>query len=481
MLPETPKSEPIHVAVSDDRLSAELIIPYNVDLSSVSVESVQPLLAEAKVEFNDQVRQRIEKLLSLERTPGQSLRGVIAQGKPSKAGVDGRVEWTIDNEHDHQTERVNSYYERSAFIMVEKGQPLGKVYPPTPGEPGFDVTGAALNPTPGRAANFRHDDSITQEDDGLLLAAVAGQLVHSERNARIQQVLTIDDAVDFSTGNIDFQGSVVVRRGVKDRFVVKATENIEIQSMVEAATLECGGDLVLDGGFAGRELGAAQVGGNMRARYLDGVKAEVRGDLTIAREMINCDLTVHGNVVVTAGSIIGGRLVVTGKLAAANLGSGGSVMTNIVIGTVPRLEPMLKELKELRDEYLRRIKANEQQQQLMEQMSKRDRELEVNRQRFAQLKMAHKALSAKRDRLQETRVTLEQKVESLRVVDVRVERVLHEGVFIHYGTHAYRISREQPGPVRLLLDPDGVLIYKTQSGGGPILSIAEQMSRRKVA
>ena len=61
--------------------------------------------------------------------------------------------------------------------------------------------------------------------------------MRDRKSAKVSNTLEIDQNVDFSTGNIDFPGNVIVHRSVKDCFTVKARDDIEVRGLIEAATL----------------------------------------------------------------------------------------------------------------------------------------------------------------------------------------------------------------------------------------------------
>ncbi len=468
----------LQVIVSTDRLTAELSIPADTDPSELTREHLDKMLEEAEIQISDDVSQRLDALLATPRTPGKSSSGVIAQGTPPRHGADGTVEWTIDKWHEKQVARSNSHYDRSAFIMVEAGQKLGCLIPPDAGEDGCDVSGKPIPARAGKPALLRLDDTIKVDDEGNLIANVPGLFARKDRTARIQQVLQINDGVDFSTGNIEFAGSVVVNRGVKDCFYIKASGDVEVRGLVEAASLEAGGDVIVAGGFAGREQGKATVGGNLRGRYLDGVSAEVRHDLMIDREIINCQIVVHGGVSMKSGSIIGGHLTVTGPVHVANLGSNGGVQTNIVVGTVPRLEPLLKELQDLTAQVQKNHQHLSKELETIKRMPARDRQNDTNRQRIQHVASE---LPAAQELLEKTQTALEavqRKIDSLRVVDVQVEKMLHAGVIFHFDKRSYRIKDSYPGPIRIRIDREGVPVYRTTASGGPLVEISEPFTRK---
>ncbi|MCC6680621.1 MAG: DUF342 domain-containing protein [Phycisphaeraceae bacterium] len=468
----------LQVIVSTDKLTAELLIPADPDPNQLTRPHLDKMLEEAEVKLTDEVARKLDALLAAPRTPGKAGSGIIAQGAAPRHGTDGTVEWTIDKWHEKQIARSNSHYDRSAFIMVEADQKLGRLIAPDPGQDGCDVAGKPIPARPGKPALLRLDDTIRADEQGNLIANVPGLFARKDRTARIQQVLQINDGVDFSTGNIEFAGSVVVNRGVKDCFFIKASGDVEVRGLVEAASLEAGGDVIVAGGFAGREQGKASVGGNLRGRYLDGVTAEVRRDLMIDREIINCQIVVHGGVSMKSGSIIGGHLTVTGPVHVANLGSNGGVQTNIVVGTVPRLEPLLLQLQVLIEKVRKQHRVLNEELEAIKRMPARDRKSDANRQRIQRVAGELPAAQELLDKTQAALEAVERKIESLRVVDVQVEKMLHAGVIFHFDKRSYRIKDAHPGPIRIRVDREGVPVYRTTASGGPLVEISEPFTRK---
>ena len=89
------------------------------------------------------------------------------------------------------------------------------------------------------------------------------------------------------------------------------------------------------------------------------------GDMEIYREVINCDLVIHGAIRATNGTIIGGKTIVTGSAELVSLGSGAGVSTEIVLGSVPKLEPIAIQLARLTDQLTQKRDTLLNEQKLM--------------------------------------------------------------------------------------------------------------------
>ncbi len=460
----------IRVQVAPDKMSAEMIIPAGFDFAVATDGFIEALLRQAGLDITEAVQDAVNALLQAPPEHPQTVRGVIAHGTPPQHGEDGRVDWLVDQHPDEDDNRPASHYDRTAFIMVKPGQVIGRLHRPTIGTDGRDVCGRTLAARDGKDCRLKLDETILRKANGDLVAQAEG-LLHRDRDAAcIRNFLEVSDNVDFSTGNIDFRGDIAIRNDVKDCFVVRATGHVEVHGMIEAATIECGGDLIARGGFAGREQGRASVGGSLRGKYLDNIHAEARGDLCIDREVINCRLVIHGRIDSPAGSIIGGQTVVTGAAHIAALGSPAGVPTELVVGTVPRLEPFADELARLADDLRRQHDALAEEQDRINKLSGKKRMTAVDKERQTEIAFELMQVGPALRKAEATLANLQALIERERTVDVRVERRLHNGVvFVFAGNH-YRIQREVRGPVRIARGDRGEAVFEHPDGTGGLLA-----------
>ncbi len=459
----------IRVEIRPDRMCAWLVIEPGVQREMITPAFRKTLLEQAGIKPTAELDAAVEQALAVPPEPGRTVRAVIAKGVEPVPGTDGRIEWLIDQpgtKADDQNDdegRVN-FYECTSFISVSPGQTLGQIHKSTPGKSGYDVLGTALPARDGHECHLKHDDSITIRSDGQIVANRAGVLSRSRGKASIQQLLHIERNVDFHTGNLDFVGDIVINRDVRDRFEVKATGNVVISGIIEAAKLTCGGDLQVRGGFAGRDIGLAKVGGDMTARYLREVNVHVAGDLAVEREIINAYVDARGSVLADHAVILGGELCVAGALTCRNLGSEAGVRTVIRIGSVPALEPMAARLDQIIAalEQERSQRVNER-QQFDSATATRERTA-TGWEQFAQLSQRIDALNDKLDQARNGLGTLRSRIEAKRVFDVTVQNKLFAGVEIHTPTAIFVVQRTVTGPIHITRDAHDNLIYAYPNG-----------------
>ncbi len=466
--------------VAEDRSTAELIVPIRFDPAQLSMELLQALLRAAHVEINSTVVTNLEAMMAQPPGAERQERVLLATATQPVEGKDGWVQWTIDEQQQAapSEDGAVNFYSRSAYVTVKPGDVLGIVHAPTDGVDGRDVTGKTLAAKPGKQAALKLDESINQNIKGELIAQQEGVLCRSDSSAAVRQMIEIPEYVDFSTGNIDFVGDVVVNKGVRDLFVVKATGNIHVNGLIEAATMITGGDLVAEGGMAGRNRGSVQTEGHLIARYLDNVRGEVKGDLKVEREAINCELMILGGVNSPTGMLIGGRLLIVGAINVGTVGSPAGVATELVLGSVPTLEPLAAALHELMVEVRKRRDEFEGEFKLLSAEGNK-RLTSHDKERQTELQFEMHGLDQRLNRGQTVFDALRQRILKERTINLTAYRFIHCGTTITVGENAFRLNRDLHGPVRVIKD-GGDIVYRVSTGEGGLLAQVAEVSAAQV-
>lgn len=468
----------IRVLIDTESSTAEMVAPADFPRAMLSEEFCVGALRQFDVAVTPEVAANVRRFLENLPPDGQEARAVVARGRPPIHGEDGAIEWLVGDGEPESDEDPNiSYYERRAYVTVAAGQVIAQAHEPTAGQDGVDVRGKAISARAGKAVNLQLDDSVSRDAAGRLVAQRDGILRREGDKVAVAEHLEIDGHVDFSTGNITFNGDVVIKKGVRDCFVVKATGNVRVQGLIEAAVIECEGDLHASGGFAGRERGRARVGRDLHGKYFDNVEADVRGNMFSQREIINCDMTIHGQLQSPQASVIGGRLTLVGAGAIATAGSDGNVETHLILGTVPRLEPFLAELDQLAAALEARAQKLQADLTQLQEHTKR-RATAADKQRLAEL---NGGLTIAQEQLTRARAALEavhKQVRSYHTVDLTIGRMLHPGVIVSIGRRSFTITEPIKGPVRIHESLRGEVLYKVGDGEARPLSQLADLSAR---
>ena len=324
----------------------------------------------------------LEKELAeaLERGGAQTV--LIAQGTPPTRGTPTRFESLLDRLKPRAQEIDElaqiDYRDLGSLLLVTPGMPLMRRIPPLPGIDGCNVLGQPVLPDELPDTPFNAEMSgveIDPEDPNLLRAAIAGspKLIH--QGAQVNPVVEVD-AVDLSTGNINFQGSLQVRGDISATMEVRVTGDVVVNGTMEAALVEAGGNVTVKGGIIGMAEAmqdsasdaAARTahivcGGEVRARFIANAIISAGQNVEVEREIRQSSIAAGGSVNVGAPNtqqtaITGGQTRALQSVRAGTIGSPAGVPTLVQAGLDPHADIKRSALTR------KRLKMNEEKAKL---------------------------------------------------------------------------------------------------------------------
>lgn len=353
----------VSVDIAADRMSATLTVTPPYGGASITREQITQALEEHQVK-SGMLEEAIDEIIAA----GEAKNQLIAQGREAVNGEDGRLQCLIDTakeRHPRLDEHgIANYRDLGGIVTVHPGERLMQKLPPTPGEPGENVLGQEIAPKPGMEAMFASKlDGATPDpsDVSFLIAEIIGQPVIVDHGVKVEPTITIE-AVNISTGNVDFEGTVNVAEDVQAGMHIRATGDIHVGGTVEAAILEAGGNVVIEGGIIGHgdvqhavndgksAIGRVKCGASFSSRFVENAIIEAGNSIQVSDFVMQSELTAVNQILVGApgagkGHIIGGRAEATLLLQAAILGSQAGAKTLVVVGTNPHLHEQLKHLE----------------------------------------------------------------------------------------------------------------------------------------
>lgn len=240
------------------------------------------------------------------------------------------------------------YKDLNIVHSIEAGTPLLRKHLPTLGQPGKNLLGEALPALHGENKYFGklRGARIADDDPNLVLAAEAGQ-AHTAGNAAVVHPIFSVPGVDYTTGNIQFTGTVVVTGNVESGFKINAGGNIVVHGMVEGAELNAKGYIVLDGGVIGGGKAVIKAGGNITAKLIEGAHVESYKSITVYESVVHSEVTAAEDIAVGTGfgkgQVSGGVVRATHGLRARIIGSVSGTKTIVEVGWNPFLHQKAKE------------------------------------------------------------------------------------------------------------------------------------------
>ncbi len=475
-----------HVSASLDEqaVTCVLSIDPGFEPDEQSCELCLSVLTEIGIVLTAEIRENVADCISrYGESPERTCRVTLEATRPIQ-GDAGWFEWAVEFDPalrdkpvvEHQ---AIDFYNQSRFVCVEPGEVVGRIHPPGPGIDGVNLLGLVVPALDGLPAPIKIEESFMVCEDGEVTAQVAGSIEYESHTLRISQELDIHGSVDFGTGNIDFDGKVTVRGGIRDNFKVMVRDDLHVSEVIEAAQVQVGRDLFVSSGVTGHDKATLKVGRHAQARYMRQAIVRVGRDLRVHRELVNCDTMVGGSLFIPSGDLVGGVTHVLGAVHLATLGSDGGIATEIHLASSPAMEHQIRrasaELAALETK-LEPV-ADE-----IAELRKGTASLSAHaKERLTGLSAIELGLSGRATRMRELLLNLRAGFARLRKVELRVKRVIYPGTRVVVGDVIADIDCGLKGPVSILHHEKRGLIVRDQSGSEMPLSSIARMRERKAA
>lgn len=257
----------------------------------------------------------------------------VAQGIMPQKGNDGSLRYLVDISKstkpkvDINVGKVD-YHNLGIYEFVKKGQHLVEIIPSSPGKDGVDVYGQPVRAENGSPVVLTIGKNVVREGNYVVSTAdgvvdvVAGTLV-------VKEILEIYHDIDYSIGNIDFNGNVVIKGNVFPNFKVISGGDILIDGIVDKAEIQAAGSVIITGGIIGHEKTIIKAQ-SITARFVNQAKLYAEDVISIQGEILHSYCEAKNKI--KAGSIIGGISRAKNEIYTDVAGSQSAVKTEFVVG-----------------------------------------------------------------------------------------------------------------------------------------------------
>lgn len=353
-----------------------------------------------------------------------------------------------------------------------EGDLLAELIPPVEPSDGTDVLG---QPIPARTdvkqVQLRGGTNTRVSADGSRITATADGNVRIDRGAIVIEPVVKVTSVDYSTGNIRFEGSVVVEKDIADGFVVEADGDVQVGRGVGRATIKAGGNVLFKAGVNGG--GEAQIAceGNLFAKYVEGATVTVHGSAFVEEAIMHSHLAVWKHCVLNGrrSEVIASTLIVGGSLWCKKLGSVSEAPVSVAVGIAP--EVLMRYRKAVREVEGAEAARDRAQQELVKadraisDGHDDERILAAREQYYQEMTQLDNDLPALKRQMHELRDYLQAARESRLVV----EDTIFNGATVRFGTQEYRAPQKGARKTILRTGPEGVIEEGFNPAEKPVL------------
>ncbi|MBN1435488.1 MAG: DUF342 domain-containing protein [Sedimentisphaerales bacterium] len=442
------------INISNDKLIATLSLHVNDVPNNVTCEELLRQVRGMKIVVDEEGEKAVGDFVSDLANKGVPNPVVISQGRKPIADTPGQIEVLYNKTSDSEQQADESgepsrqsHYNRSSIIMATEGQELLRLIPPGQGENGTDVFGKEIPRKLATDAKIHLGPNVRQEGD-TIYATCSGRVEHTDGKIAINPKLVIPGNVDFSVGNIDSPGDVEIGKNVLDLFKVCGGNDIDIQGVAEAAEIHAQRDLAIRGGVAGKDKGVFTAGRDFRSKYVTNAKVKAGGDVEVGKEIVQCDLSCGGRLIVENGDLIGGHTFAIGGAVIGNLGSESNVKTVLEVGIHHDLrrqyETLVPEIEK------RRVKANKVTEIVTPLLQNQKHLTAEQKEKATELLYQASELEDTAEQMLEQLRHLAPSHDETTYPEVVINGVVYPGCVIRFPRVEMRIAAALSGPIRIV-------------------------------
>lgn len=301
----------VDLQVSEDRVQAWIRVPKAAHGTS-DITPIKALIKKRGITNGVTKDAQIRDFLKNCTDPHEKF--VVAQGIPASVGKPAQIIYQFNTEHEGagvvREDGSIDFTARGDSPYVKKGEMLAEKKPMAHPKPGMDIFGETLLVGEVEDMPLQGGEGVKFSDDELqLLATMAGQpSLDAKGVVSVLEQFTVNGDVDFKTGNINFNGNVLVTGMVKEGFTVECEELTANE--VNGATILARGDVKISNGIVNSHV---ETQGSVQAKFLNNAKVFANGNMMVTREIMGCRVLMSGALNNETGRI-------TDSLIAARLG-----------------------------------------------------------------------------------------------------------------------------------------------------------------
>ncbi|MHB9093062.1 MAG: DUF342 domain-containing protein, partial [Eubacteriales bacterium] len=311
--PETKQDGLVNLELNNTKMEAYLRVSPPEGGQPVTRQDIENALKEKNVIYgiNDDI---IDRAVNMQMV-SEPL--VIARGAAPIDGENARIDFkfTTDVLPGKPTEMVDGrvdYYSLNLIQNVEQGEVLAVKIPAGQGTPGRLVTGEEVPAKPGKDIQLSIGKNVElRENNSVAVSTANGHVLLSGNKINVSNVYEVKGDVDFNTGNIEFNGTVIVKGSVREGFKVIAEGDVEVMNTIADGVVECTGNLKVKNGIVGRTKSKIKAGESVFTRFIENSSVESGGDIVVGEAIM------HSKVSAKKSIVVGGKGVIVGGISRA--------------------------------------------------------------------------------------------------------------------------------------------------------------------
>ena len=440
----------VAVEISKNKMEAYLSLTPMADGQPITRQEVDAVLQQQNVIYGirDDV---IEMALEWQRT---SQPMTVAKGTDPVHGLDAKIEYkykegALTARPTELSDGRVDFYNLNLIPNVDEGEVLAIKRSATAGTPGYTITGEEISAKPGKDVQIKIGKNVQlmtgieaniPDAETVAIATASGYVSHAANKISVATVYEIGGDVDLTTGNIEFNGTVVVKGSVREGFRVTANSDVVVMGTVSDGVVECPGNVKVQNGIIGRSKTRIKAGQSVFCRFVENSIIEAGEDVVVGESIMHSRVNARGSVIVGGkGSIIGGVTRAGEEINCKTAGSPLATTTELEAGINPELRSelaqLLKEKEAKETDYDKAVKAIA----LLKRMQSEQEMHPDKKALLVQVVKVQVQLANQLESINESIRIIEEQIKQSERGKIAAQVALHPGVKVTIGTATVHI------------------------------------------
>ena len=392
---------------------------------------------------------------------------LIASGDAPVHGIDGKVNYFFETSPEvkpSEDDKGNvDFKDLNLIKSVKKDHKLAEVIPAQPGKEGMSVKGKKIPPREGKNPQLPMGKNTMPmpEDPNTLIAAIDGHIIFKQGLlVEVEPAYVVSGDVDFNTGNIDYVGSILIKGDVKSGFSVKVGGDVDIWGVVEDATIEAEGNVLLQKGIIGGGEGFVRAKGDVILKFVENQNIRCKGNVIVGESIRHSKVYSDKKVIVKGkkGFIVGGEVVATEGIEAKNIGNYQNIKTDILVGISEKVKKRLEELEH-------EMKQNESNEDNVKKAISTLIQLKYTQKKkftadkaalLAKMQGLRTGLPRQKEELEQEKTNVQKELMKYQNAEVKVLNKVYPGVKVTILNEKYTVTEERSNVSFRLIDKEVV-------------------------
>ncbi|NLY66332.1 MAG: DUF342 domain-containing protein [Tissierellia bacterium] len=436
----------------------KIIMNSQIEISRDGLKAYMTLLEKDKNNNNiektiDEIKSIIKVGLNIEKVKKVLYDGItneriqIAEGIPPIDGKDGYIKYNFDIKKKGTPKILEDgsvdYKELDIINNVAVGEILAEIIPPQEGKPGKKVTGETIPYKRGKEPKINYGKNVyLSKNNNALIAKKSGLVTFINNKLVVLDVYEVDN-VDNSVGNINFDGTVIVKKNVLNGFKITAKGDVQVNGIIEGGYIENTGNVIVKRGIQGYNKLVVRSLGNITSKFIENAKIISEKDI-YAEMILHSEVSCKGSVNLYGrrGLIVGGVVRSGKEICAKTVGSVMHTTTILEVGIDPEIKDRLENIKHEINVKENELKKIIKTYKLLERLKKANRLDNKKDQLYKKVEKTKIVLMEELERLNNEYMQLNKQIMSITEGKIKVLDVVYPGVKVIIGNSSFTVREE---------------------------------------